>query len=382
MLIRDGELSRVHAEPPPKTQQQTNRHDDWIYAVQPAEFDMGKKKKPLSSGKKTKRATKAAAAIASNLDGLAAVVPPGAIKAVSQLIGGVVAIPVAGLRRVSQRIEDRTDANSLLSRAIATAAANQAINDPELVDRALQSLLNDTLGKQRKRENVARAAVEALRDERADNDAAEEVDEDWMSSFVRFAEQASSERTQQLWGRILAGEIRKPGAFSLSTMRFLAELDKPLAEDFEAFVKHLVGDVVFQTPARSGGELFGQMLRLQECGLINGADGMISRTYVIPPQGPLYVVGVRFALMIEGDANANIVPGAIALTSIIPLTRIGRELRQLLPPAEFERDELFSFATTLNKAVCKKISIGRINAGRLVDVEQLHPDADAGETSA
>jgi Protein of unknown function (DUF2806) len=58
-------------------------------------------------------------------------------------------------------------------------------------------------------------------------------DEDWISRFFSEAENVTSKEMQELWGRILAGEIRHPGSFSLRTLQFVKNITKREAELFE-----------------------------------------------------------------------------------------------------------------------------------------------------
>src|SRR3546814_13011379 len=56
-------------------------------------------------------------------------------------------------------------------------------------------------------------------------------DDDWMNRFMRFAEDASSERLHELFARILAGEVVRPGSFGAATLRAVSELDQSIAND-------------------------------------------------------------------------------------------------------------------------------------------------------
>jgi len=61
----------------------------------------------------------------------------------------------------------------------------------------------------------------------------ESPDDDWISRFFSAAQDVSAEDVQVLWGRILAGEIKKPGSYSLRTLDFLRNLSKAEAEILE-----------------------------------------------------------------------------------------------------------------------------------------------------
>ena len=127
-------------------------------------------------------------------------------------------IPVAWLNQQKAKINSKTSAFASVENAIAEAAAKQAISDPEIVERATQSLIRKAYKKQSNLEAVSTQAIEDLtkgHSDAGDNDARVEVevDIDWLNVFERYAEDASSARMQNLWGRILAGEIRRPGQF-------------------------------------------------------------------------------------------------------------------------------------------------------------------------
>lgn len=85
--------------------------------------------------------------------------------------------------------------------------------------------------KQENIENVTAAAAQELLIETAIPD--EKPDEDWINRFFSTVQDVNTEQMQQLWGRILAGEIKKPGSYSLRTLDFVRNLAKYEAEVFE-----------------------------------------------------------------------------------------------------------------------------------------------------
>jgi len=84
-------------------------------------------------------------------------------------------------------------------------------------------------------ESITAAAAEELAGE---SDVSSELpDEDWISRFFRTAEDVSSTQMQELWGRILAGEIKKPRSYSLKTLDFVRNLTKDDADMLERLSK-------------------------------------------------------------------------------------------------------------------------------------------------
>ena len=55
---------------------------------------------------------------------------------------------------------------------------------------------------------------------------------DWLNVFEMEARQKSTAEMQAYFGRVLSGEIKKPGSFSIRTVRILASLDQEVAGHF------------------------------------------------------------------------------------------------------------------------------------------------------
>ncbi|MCY3899274.1 MAG: DUF2806 domain-containing protein [Caldilineaceae bacterium] len=59
-----------------------------------------------------------------------------------------------------------------------------------------------------------------------------EVDHDWTARFFNDVQDVSSEEMQKLWGKVLAGEVERPGSTSIKTLAILKNLDKSVATLF------------------------------------------------------------------------------------------------------------------------------------------------------
>ena len=153
-------------------------------------------------------------------------------KAISRLLGAVVEIPAAKLEGVAQEIRDKTEARSIISKAIAKRAAEMAIDDPEVMERGLNNMLSRAYRVQKNKDAVAAIAIEDLQD-RPPHAEGTEPSDDWLNRFERYAEDASSDDLRIMFGKILAGEIRKTGAISPATLRFVSELNSDTAKLIE-----------------------------------------------------------------------------------------------------------------------------------------------------
>jgi hypothetical protein len=285
-------------------------------------------------------------------------------QALSRLIGGATDIPAAWLEEIAQGIRDRKDARTAVSKALAGAAAELARNDDAIVQRATNAFLAKAIRAQENKEAVARKAVESLQEspnKSEDSEGPAAPDDDWFNVFEQYAEQASSEKLQDLWGRILAGEIRKPKSFSLRTLRFIAELDQETASLFEKYADAVVANNFIPKPQSLKSPVLTELLQLQDCGLVAEVLGTVVKP--LPIKGPfgvlLPIADMWVQVTGKEDQHLNV-------PSIL-LTKVGREIVQILKkPFSLARAE--EFAKIIPKGGVEQIRLVRIvpaDRGRL-----------------
>ena len=68
------------------------------------------------------------------------------------------------------------------------------------------------------------SGVEAIPDQ--------EPDHDWTARFFNEVQDVSSKEMQELWAKVLAGQVQRPGSTSIKTLNVLRNLDKEIAEHF------------------------------------------------------------------------------------------------------------------------------------------------------
>lgn len=259
-------------------------------------------------------------------------------KALSDLLGGLAAIPAAKLRQYSQGIEDTTTARSMIADILTKAAVAEVSGNPELAKVAAEIYLPTNIRKAKNRVGVAQLAAEHLGGA-SFNDSGEKSaspDDDWMNSFMRFAEDASSERMQDLFGRILAGQILQPGAFGLATLRTISELDQALANDFIQAWGASVGDAVDYSTDWQRGDGFSRWKRLVEAGLMASTNTI----QFLPPFKSIFN-GSALWSPINVDNLALLVhfqEGSLSKWDHIDFTRVGKELGRLLPKPNYKEN--------------------------------------------
>jgi hypothetical protein len=245
-------------------------------------------------------------------------------EALARLIAGGADIPAAWLQQKAKAIRDKTEAQSLMTKTLAGAAAELVKTDPALVQRAAEAFIAKEIGHQHNRESIAIKAIEHLKE--TPDAHTTRPDDDWLNMFARHAQEASSERMQDLWSKILAGQLRGAKAFSLQTLRFISELDEANAALFEKWSAYAISGRMLPYPPNSG-PVFGELIQLEDVGLLTGVVSHLSNT-------------IEDANLVEFNGNvAPLIFPFRSLTVIVRvrkpfnmnfrcavLTRIGREL--------------------------------------------------------
>ena len=143
-------------------------------------------------------------------------------KPISKLID--VAGSAAGILYEPTRIRRKAKAEA--HAAIIHAEAEAEIKD--LQWRANNRLLNKELRRQKNIEPVLEGTVPLL-PEQVSN---EKPSEDWVYEFFNNCQDIGDNEMQILWSKILAGEVSKPGTYSLRTLNLLKTMTK---EDVNLF---------------------------------------------------------------------------------------------------------------------------------------------------
>lgn len=270
------------------------------------------------------------AQIANAVAGVPAKLIPSSVKALDRLIGAAVDIPVAWLNQQKAKIDAQTQAYAAVETAIAKAVATEAGATPEIVQQAINVLVRKEYRKQVNRESVGQAAIEDLRTNTEVTDQAEIpplVDDDWLNVFERYAEDASTERMQKLWGRVLAGEIRKPGRYSMRTLRFLSEFSQADALTFADFCNSAFSDFAPRSIAQPDNiRDVSNLIYLEAAGLITGTDSIgLQKRFSVRPDGVAFIREGNLAVIFNAEPNTKIE------LPVLLLTPLGQELISLLP---------------------------------------------------
>ena len=213
-------------------------------------------------------------------------------------------------------------------RVRALPASNDLVIDvdweePEpLAKRAHDRLEYQEQKRQLNTENIVRlAAQEGAEDEQV---SAEPVEDGWAARFFTSAQDVSNEEMQRLWAKLLAGEVKRPGTFSLRTLEVLRNLSPTEAALFVRGASLSTDSRIFADALEAyGGVSFADLLLLQEAQLLNLVQ--VNSTPMKAKDGNVLTWSLGFksvALVASGD-------GSLASFNVWKLTGPGKELASL-----------------------------------------------------
>jgi hypothetical protein len=196
----------------------------------------------------------------------------------------------------------------------------------ELADRANERLAAKELRRQGNIESIVAKAAHQL----PDSVSKQPVDADWAVQFFNYAQDIGNEEVQFIWAGILAGEVNRPGAYSLRTLHTLRMLGANDARLFRRLCSYF-----WRTGENDGGYLGGTeageylkskgldsytLLRLEFLGLIIVIGGL---ELVLHPQHPEEVWYMGRHLVVKAEAHEK-------YFSLSPFTDVGLELVNLV----------------------------------------------------
>ena len=157
-----------------------------------------------------------------------------------------------------------------------------------------------------------------------------EVNHDWTARFFNDVQDVSSEEMQQLWAKVLAGEVDRPGQFSLRTLDTLHKMSIGEARLFAEASNYVAAErmIIYTDDMHvMGNNLhFGNILKLAELGLIIWSPNLIYTAEWNSTD--------RDMAFHRGNLSFRGLPGALNMTKlpIVRLTTVGRELLGLIEP--------------------------------------------------
>lgn len=150
------------------------------------------------------------------------------------------------------------------------------IDLPTIIDTSARRILTDAA---RREINVAKAVIHAeaeLKDD-AQEPPQSKVNDDWLFRWRDYAGDVSSEELQSIWGRLLAGELKSPGSYSLRALEFIRNLASQEASEIAKLSRFVIADVIWkadESPLEAEGITFSFLLKMQDLGIVSGVEAI------------------------------------------------------------------------------------------------------------
>lgn len=222
--------------------------------------------------------------------------------------------------------------NSDMDIVYANGQLNAKLKTPEAFQiRAEIREHHESIRQQANIENVLSQTANELRYSNDDTVSDKPIDEDWIVRFFGIIRDISSQEMQFIWSKILAGEIKKPGSFSLRTLDVIRNLSQSEAIAFKKIVPFIVnnGPIYFILENLKYKEKYKirhtDFLTLDACGLIS----LNNSTVYDPKIGKSfqkYIVNDSYIVLARSTSEQEIT----VTTEIYPLTIVGQELYSIL----------------------------------------------------
>lgn len=141
--------------------------------------------------------------------------------------------------------------------------------------------------------------------------SSENVNPDWITRFFDIAQDISNEQMQELWGRILAGEVKQPGSFSLRTLEALRNITSEEAQLFEEVASYAIYQGLyflykgFSRLEKTGVE-YWKIMRLIEVGIIQSVSDAALIYYRENEQCPAFLYGDYVYFLNFGSSKEEI----------------------------------------------------------------------------
>ena len=157
-------------------------------------------------------------------------------KACGKLCTALVDVPVAKLESRANEIRAESKARTKIIETVGEQVSEQFEVPIEYISKAAEKFASKVIREQLNIDQIGMLAANNLKNETfEDNDhkQTEEISDDWLNEFEHYARLKSSDDMKLIFGKILSGEIQKPGTFSIRTVRLISQLDNQAAQLFQ-----------------------------------------------------------------------------------------------------------------------------------------------------
>jgi hypothetical protein len=224
-----------------------------------------------------------------------------------------------------------------------TKSAGALFKDPDKAQRAFDNLVKETFEEQVIKEDIVTIAAEQLRISPPASDTLEQIDDDILREILKQGCKRSTEEFKTLFGKILAGEIKRPGAFSMKTIQSLSQMNSRTAYIFQLACNisssGIIDPKIIQDPFGEAsnnaldqfGLSYSQLMVLVEDGLLRPSfsewQDMLVYTKLVTLPFEHGNETMSFTPIMQVDENTDYLSLRVSGPAF---TKVGTELRQIV----------------------------------------------------
>lgn len=193
------------------------------------------------------------------------------------------------------------------------------------------------------------------------------IDPDWVTRLFDIVQDISNEQMQDLWGRILAGEVKRPQSYSLRSLEALRNITSDEACLFERMAQYVLYDGMYFIYRDSFENVanvnirYADIAKLIEIGFVQ-AGSMVEQNYYnkseISVVRQLFYCGKYISFLnMPADVKQMSFP-------IYPLTTVGEELYKLIsvkPNIDYYKQVLCKIKERNKKLSIKYAKLKRVD---------------------
>ncbi len=201
-------------------------------------------------------------------------------------------------------------------------------------ERAKSRVIHKRTVEQENIEAITNHATKDILNTKAVSD--KEVNKDWIFKFFNLAEQVSEQDMQMIWGKILAGEVKRPNSYSIRTLEILSSLTKDDALIFSKLANFAISDnniypiaYIFHKKhmdefnKKELGLIYSDIMIMEDIGLISTSKSFITYKYEDYNQVEICAGHQKLVIEIREKAKEQRFPAKC-------FTRAGTELLNLI----------------------------------------------------
>ncbi len=197
-------------------------------------------------------------------------------------------------------------------------------------------LQNYLLARELRKMDNAKSVVEVAGRLLSDEEpvSSEPVKQDWVNRYISIVEGISEESLRELWGRILAGEVRHPSSYSLRTLDVLRNVTK---EEAELFAKSTMFRVKVDYVWTDDSVLsFHEVILLTESGFLSSED--LAEEIEVKAHDVCEVVLDRDTLLLLVNDSDDAIACSIDIKKI---STAGREILSITSTNEGDKEHFY-----------------------------------------